>query len=90
MSDRVPSGRELGETISRRLFTVGLDLSYVQMALDPGSHEAARVRHATEEVDAAIVSLRHLMVEWGVHDTDTLAVCQQEQPSDPPPSPTKS
>jgi signal transduction histidine kinase len=88
MSDRVRSAAELGETISRRLFTVGLDLSYVQMTLDPDSLAAARVRHATEEVDAAIASVRHLMVEWGLHDT--LAMCQQDQSIDLPPSPTQS
>jgi hypothetical protein len=85
------SGRQAGErgqAISRSLFSAGLDLNYVLMTLGPDSLAGPRLRHAIEELDSATVSLRHLMVEQGLHDT--LAMCQQVPPSDPPPSRTPS
>lgn len=87
-ADGVRRAGELGQTISRRLFTVGLDLNYVLMSLEPASPAAARVRHAIDEIDSAIVSLRHLMGEQGLRDT--LAMCQQAPQTGPTPSPTES
>jgi hypothetical protein len=51
----------LGQAISNRLFSAGLDLDFVMMTLndEPG---ARRLEHAITEIDDAIKDLRHLMV----------------------------
>lgn len=51
------------ETMAQHLLSAGLDLNYVLMFFDDCSRGADRVRHAIDEIDAAIVGLRHLVVE---------------------------
>ena len=86
--DGIHRAGELGQAISRHLFTVGLDLNFVLMTVDSAGLAAARLRHAIDEIDNATVSLRHLMVEQGLRDT--LAMCQQAPPTDPVPSHMRS
>ena len=51
----------LGQAISNRLFSAGLDLDFVMMTRhdEPG---VRRLEHAITEIDDAIKELRHLMV----------------------------
>jgi hypothetical protein len=51
----------LGQVISARLFTAGLDLQYVLAATNHGPGEK-RLEHAINEIDEAIKQLRHLML----------------------------
>jgi hypothetical protein len=51
----------LGQAISNRLFSVGLDLHFVMMTRHEGPG-VPRLEHAIAEIDDAIKDLRHLMV----------------------------
>jgi hypothetical protein len=50
----------LGEAISRRLFSAGLDLDFA-LSLDGNGPVAGRLRHAVAELDQAVKDLRSLM-----------------------------
>jgi hypothetical protein len=53
--------RVLGQEISHRLFSAGLDLDFA-LSLDGDGPAADRLRHAVAELDEAIKDLRHLML----------------------------
>jgi hypothetical protein len=57
-----------GETIAHHLFSAGLDLNYALMFFERGEPGRNRLLHAIDEIDAAIASLRHLVVEAGKAD----------------------
>jgi hypothetical protein len=51
----------LGQVLSSRLFTAGLDLQYVRATVNHGPGER-HLEHAIDEIDEAIRDLRHLML----------------------------
>jgi hypothetical protein len=51
----------LGQQISHRLFSAGLDLDFA-LSLDGNGPASDRLRHAVAELDEAIKDLRHLML----------------------------
>lgn len=58
-------GGVLADAVAQHLLSAGLDLNYLLMFFEHDSHGASRLRHAIDEVDAAIISLRHLVVAAG-------------------------